>query len=96
MRPYNRRNGTLGPVPVSRSVYQGEPGAWELAARYSSIDLSDGLVDGGEMDILSLGRKWFLTPTFVVNLNYRHIVLDRDGIRGRSDGLMARVILMLE
>jgi hypothetical protein len=31
-----------------------------------------------------------------VNLNYRHIVLDRDGLRGGSDGLMARVILMLE
>jgi phosphate-selective porin OprO/OprP len=55
MRPYNRRNGTLGPVPVSRSVYQGGPGAWELAARYSSIDLSDGPAKGGEMNILSLG-----------------------------------------
>lgn len=30
-------------------------GAWELGVRWSSIDISDGLVDGGEMDILSLG-----------------------------------------
>ena len=96
MRAYNRRNGTLGPVPVSRSVYQGGPGAWEVTARYSSLDLSDGLVDGGEMDILSLGLNWSLTPTFTVNLNYRRIVLDRDGVRGRSDGIMGRVILMLE
>jgi phosphate-selective porin OprO/OprP len=96
MRPYNRRNGTLGPVPVSRSVYQGGPGAWEVTARYSSLDFSDGSVHGGEMDILSLGLNWFLTPTFAVNLNYRHIVLDRAGVRGRSDGLMGRVILMLE
>lgn len=96
MRPYNRRSGTLGPVPVSRSVYQGGPGAWEVTARYSRLDLSDGQVDGGEMDIVSLGLNWFLTPTFAVNFNYRHIVLDRDGVRGRSDGLMGRVILMLE
>ena len=96
MRAHNRRNGTLGPVPVSRSVNQGGPGAWELTARYSSLDLSDGLVDGGEMDILSLGLNWSLTATFTVNLNYRRIVFDRDGVRGRSDGIMARVILMLE
>jgi hypothetical protein len=28
------------------------------AAQYSSIDLTDGPVDGGEMDILSLGVNW--------------------------------------
>lgn len=96
MRPYNRHNGTLGPVPVSRTVYQGGKGAWEAAARYSSLDLSDGSMDGGQMDILSLGLNWSVTPTFIVNLNYRHIILDRYGLRGHSDGLMGRVILMLE
>jgi phosphate-selective porin OprO/OprP len=96
MRAYNRRNGTFGPVPVSKSVYQGGYGAWEVAGRYSSVDLRDGLVDGGEMDIYSLGLSWWLTPTFGANLNYRHIVLDRFATRGHSDGLMARVILMLE
>lgn len=92
MRTYNRRNGTFGPVPVSRSVYQGGISAWEVAARYSSIHLSDGLVDGGEMDIFSLGLNWWLTPKFTVNLNYRHIDLDRYGVRGRSDGIMGRLI----
>jgi phosphate-selective porin OprO/OprP len=96
MRKYSRRNGTFGPVPVSRSVYQGGPGAWEVTARYSSINLNDGLVEGGEMDILSLGFNWWLTPTFGVNLNYRYIVLDRYGVRGRSSGIMGRVLLMLE
>lgn len=96
MRSYDRRNGTIGPVPVSRSVNQGGIGAWELAGRYSRIDLSDGSVDGGDMDILSLGVNWWLTPTFAFNLNYRHIILDRDGSKGRSNGIMGRVILMLE
>ena len=96
MRAYNRRNGTFGPVPVSRSVYQGGKGAWEVTARYSSIDLSDGSVDGGEMDIFSLGLNWWLTPTFATIFNYRHVVLDRYGIRGRSNGIMLRLILVLE
>ncbi len=96
MRAYNRRNGTFGPVPVSRSVYQGGKGAWEVTARYSSIDLSDGSVDGGEMDIFSLGLNWWLTPTFAAIFNYRHVVLDRYGIRGRSNGIMYRLILVLE
>lgn len=96
MRAYNRRNGTFGPVPVSKSVYQGGKGAWEVTARYSNIDLSDESVEGGEMGIFSLGLNWWLTPTFGTNLNYRHVVLDRYGVRGRSDGIMYRLILVLE
>ena len=96
MRPYIRRNSTFGPVPVSRSVYHGGKGAWELTARYSYIDLSERSVDGGEMGIFSLGLNWWLTPTFGTNFNYRHVVLDRYGIRGRSNGIMYRLILVLE
>jgi phosphate-selective porin OprO/OprP len=96
MRSYVRRNGTFGPVPVSRSVYQGGPGAWELAARYSKIDLTNGKVEGGDMDIFSLGLNWWLTATFGVNLNYRYSVLHRYETQGGSHGLMARVVLVLE
>lgn len=96
MRKYNKRNGTMGGVPVSRSVYQGGPGAWELASRFSRIDLSNGLVDGGEMDILSMGLNWWLQPTFGISLNYRYIILERNQVKGRSSGLLARIILMLE
>ncbi len=96
MRTYDRRNGTFGPVPISRAVNQGGFGAWELAGRYSRLDLSDGAVAGGQMSIVSLGVNWWLTPTFGFNLNYRHIMLDRDDTRGRSNGIMGRVILMLE
>ncbi len=49
---------------MARSVYQNGIGAWELAGRWSSVDLTDGTVDGGEMDILSAGINWWLSPTF--------------------------------
>ena len=96
MRDYNFKSGILGPVPVARSVYQGGWGTWELAARYSSIDLTDGLIDGGEMDILSFGINWYLSPIFNVNLNYRFITNDKDGLSGDAQGVMGRVLLMLE
>jgi len=96
MRGYNRRAGILGPVPVAKTVNQGGWGAWEVGVRWSDIDLTDGLIDGGEMDILSLGLSWWLTPVFNFNMNYRFITLDRFGVEGDSSGLNVRVILMLE
>jgi phosphate-selective porin OprO/OprP len=96
MRPYNKKSGILGAVPVAKTVNQGGWGALEFGARYSSIDLTDGLVDGGEMDIWSVGVKWKLTPVFVVDLNYRYITLDRLGFESNSDGAMLRLLLLLE
>jgi hypothetical protein len=48
------------------------------------------------MKIFSLGVNWRLTPTFGLNLNYRYTVLGREGVRGGSHGMMARVIPMPE
>jgi len=96
MRGYNRRAGILGPVPVAKTVNQGGWGAWEVGVRWSDIDLTDGLIDGGEMDILSFGLSWWLTPVFNFNMNYRVITLDRFGVEGDSSGFNARVLLLLE
>jgi len=86
----------FGPTPVARTVQQGGKGAWEIAARFSNIDLTDAAIDGGDMDIMSLGVNWWLTPTFLVNANYRYITLNRSGFESNSDGLLMRILLMLE
>jgi phosphate-selective porin OprO/OprP len=96
IRSYNKKSGILGPIPVARSVKQGGWGAWELGLRFSSLDLTDGPIDGGEMDIVSLGLNWWLSPVFNVNMNYRYIENDLGGINGQSSGILARVLLMLE
>lgn len=96
MRSYNKKSGILGPIPVARTVNQGGWGAWELALRYSSLDLSDKSIDGGKMDIFSLGVNWWLTPTFNVNINYRLIDNEKDGLNGETTGFMGRVLLVLE
>ena len=96
MRPYRVNSGTFGALPISRNVYQNGKGAWELTARWSSTDLEDGLVTGGEMDIASLGLNWWLTPFFGVNANYRYIWNELGGQEGTSSGFNARLLLLLE
>ncbi len=96
MRSYNKRSGLLNRLPIAQSVYQGGRGAWEFGIRWSDLDLSDRSIDGGEMQILSLGVNWWLNDIFNVNLNYRHITLDRFGIEGTSSGINTRILLILE
>ena len=85
-RPYYVKSGTFGGVPISRNVYQGGKGAWEVSARWSTIDLEDGLVTGGELDIASFGLSWWLTPFFSINANYRYIWNELGKLEGASSG----------
>jgi phosphate-selective porin OprO and OprP len=49
-------------------------GAWEVAARYSYVNLNDGAglnrVEGGKMDGLSLGLNWYLNANLKVQFEY--------------------------
>ncbi|GEM_PF-1732352 len=49
-------------------------GVWELAARYSYVDLNDGAkatyVQGGKMDGLSIGLNWFLNDNLKVQFDW--------------------------
>ncbi len=96
MRSYNKRSGLFLPVPVAKSVGHGGWGAWELSARYSNLDLNEGTVRGGDMNVYSLGLNWWLSTSASFGVNYRHIVLEDLNGTGRSNGLMTRITLILE
>ncbi|KAA1191972.1 hypothetical protein F0M18_10645 [Pseudohalioglobus sediminis] len=100
VRPYNWRTGLFKGIPIAATVDQNGWGAWEIGARFSHLDLSEvpgpEVGDAGEMDIWSLGVNWWLSPYFNVNLNYRYISLDRFGDEGISQGMNARLMLVLE
>ena len=56
-----RRNFSLG---------QKGTGAWEVAVRYSSLDLNHGTVSGGKLDDFTAGLNWYLNPNARVMWNY--------------------------
>ncbi len=66
-RPYKK--GVFGRVKPSRNFGPGA-GAWEIATRYSSIDLQDATINGGEETNYTVGVNWYLNPNSRVMANY--------------------------
>ncbi|CAN7505029.1 porin [Phenylobacterium sp. LjRoot225] len=66
----------------------GTWGAWEVAARYSTVNLNDlgAGVRGGEQKIASVGVNWYLNPTMRLMLNYLHVDVDRQNSAGAQIG----------
>jgi phosphate-selective porin OprO/OprP len=96
MRGYKNSRGVFDGLPIAQSVSQGGKGATELALRYSSIDLTEGLITGGEMDIATVQFNWWLTTSMAVSLNYRRTWTDRFDLEGEMDVFVARVMLILQ
>ena len=96
MRAYNKRSGLVNRLKVANEVKSGGWGAWEIYSRWSSIDMTDKNVNGGEMNTLSLGLNWWPLSSILANVNYRYSTLDRFGEQGFSHGLVTRLAFMLE
>jgi phosphate-selective porin OprO/OprP len=71
-RPYRRTDGWFGRVRPQRNfAFDGESwGAWELAARFSRLDLDSAGVSGGVLNDVTAGVNWYLNPNMRVMLNY--------------------------
>lgn len=66
----------------------GTWGAWEIAARYSTMNLNfrEGLagaatptggIRGGEQEIWTAGVNWYLNPVMRLMFNYQHVDVER-------------------
>jgi len=71
-RPYKVSSGSFGRVKPDSIVGQGGTGAWEVAVRYSSIDLQDSGYTGGAQNDITLGVNWYATPNVRFMMNYVH------------------------
>lgn len=80
-REYNAKRGLVGRLKPRASFGMGGDGlgAWEVAARFNTLDLTDEGVNGGEMDSVTLGLNWYTTQFTRLMLNYVRNDLDATG-----------------
>ena len=78
-REYDKTNGVMGGVRPNCNFGKDGCGAWEIAARYSHIDVSqDGLQavpnpsdsGGGRANNYIVGLNWYLNPNTKFQFNY--------------------------
>jgi phosphate-selective porin OprO and OprP len=63
-RPYDRTEGIFGRVIPKRNFDfgRGGSGVWEIAARYSFVNLDSADIHGGRLSELMLSLNWYLHP----------------------------------
>jgi phosphate-selective porin OprO/OprP len=78
-RPYNPGSASYGGIAPANpfSLTRGGSGAWEIAGRYSTIDLNDRLalangVAGGRQTIYTLALNWYVNGNVRFMFDYLH------------------------
>jgi phosphate-selective porin OprO/OprP len=90
-RPYDRKAGAVDRVIPFHSVSKsgGGMGAWEIAARWSYLDVTDNQILGGTMQNMTAGLNWYVNPYCKCAFNYIHSWADsrpiRNGVIQSSD-----------
>lgn len=69
-RAYDRKTGKYKRVVPHSIVGEGGFGAWEVAARYSEMDLISGNIAGGKERNVTLGVNWWMNRSLMIRLNY--------------------------
>jgi phosphate-selective porin OprO/OprP len=54
-------------------------GAFELAARYDWLDMNTDNINGGALDIGTLGFNWYLTPRIRMMTDWVHVFATNTG-----------------
>jgi phosphate-selective porin OprO/OprP len=91
-RPYNVQNGSFSnPKPrVPFSIDGWGPGAWEVAARYSDLDLNDnagtlghavpaGGIRGGDQRVFTAALNWYPNSVLKFSVQWQDIDIGRIG-----------------
>jgi phosphate-selective porin OprO/OprP len=91
-RQYDRAQGTYARAQVYEPFFRVRTdrgictgcGAWEVAVRWSYLDLNSDAIAGGYLDDTTLGVNWYLNPYVRLMFNYIYADL-HDPTDGQSD-----------
>ena len=87
-RSYSASSGSYSTVTPSRPFdwKTGGWGAWEIAARYSMIDLNDKDILGGRQENVTVGLNWYVNRNIRFMLNYINGKVDKRSAGGDDIG----------
>ena len=91
-RNYDRKVGYHRAMPLHSNFFRVHTdegiqtgwGAWEVAARVSTLDLNSRNIDGGRLTDLTVGLNWYYTVRSRVMFNYVHAFLDAKGLNAAT------------
>jgi len=86
-RTYKADKGVFDMLVPRKSfdLKSGDPGAWELAVRYSTLDLNDEDIRGGKMDDLTLGLNWYINQYIRLSANYVSVLDVKGGAHDNDE-----------
>jgi phosphate-selective porin OprO/OprP len=94
-RSFNRRNGTYNGSVKPQTPFtlrHGGLGAWEVAGRYSYVDLTDAAVKGGTESRWTCSLAWYPQPRWRFEFNYGYVTLENPpGTRGQASAFSERI-----
>ncbi len=92
-RNYKAGKGAFGRVSPARPAGRGGYGAWELALRYSEIDLYDRgaavNTPGEEGAVTTIGLNWYATPSLRFMANYVMASVEQPGTANPDEDINA-------
>lgn len=83
-RMFKRSTAVFDRTIPHRNVTDGGWGAWELAVRYSYVNLNDEDLDGGRLNDITVGVNWYLHPNAKIQFNYVNAMVDRNALDGTA------------
>ncbi|SOD40362.1 OprO/OprP family phosphate-selective porin [Nitrosovibrio sp. Nv4] len=75
-RTYHVKNGAWNRLKPHQAFQLNGPGwgAWEIAAGYDYLNMNDGVIRGGEADLVKFGLNWYPHSNMRVMTNYVHVL----------------------
>ena len=88
-RKYSASSATLSGVKPKNPFFwdaAGGIGAWEIAARYSYLDLNDKAVFGGKQENITVGLNWYVNNNMRMMFNWIHGTVQKTNLAGADRG----------
>lgn len=93
--PWDRKTGTLGRIKPYENYFHVRNcdgcsdkgwGAWQVAARYSYLDMNDADIFGGIGESITLSLVWYMNQTASLQFNYIHGMINNAAVNNGAGG----------